>query len=92
MVNTRLGRWHPLFALSWPLRRLLLPTPAQGCASVVAAATADGVVSGEYYGIDRATRELQRLEPSPASRDPETARALWDATLRWAGVSLPPQK
>ena len=36
--------------------------------------------------------ELQRLEPSPASRDPETARALWDATLRWAGVSLPPQK
>eukprot|EP00912_Choanoflagellata_sp_UC4_P000437 UC4_evm2s271 len=52
MVNTKLGRYHWLFALSAPIRYLLLPTPEHGAKSVVFASidrSLDGT-SGAYFG------------------------------------------
>ena len=92
MVNTELGRYHPLFRISAPLRHLLLPTPAQGAESLVHCATApaETLARNGYYSRSRGRDDpaIVPIDPSPAARDDALARALWEKTDTWTGGAL----
>ena len=82
MVNTSLGRYHPLFSALAPLRHAVLPTPESGCGSIVYAATEGGLAPGGYYGAAprASTAAFEEVEASPAARADATAAKLWDWT------------
>ena len=64
-------------------KRLAAITPEAGARTILHLATAPEVagVSGAYFVKNRA------VQPSPAARDPQAARRLWQESLRLAGLS-----
>jgi NAD(P)-dependent dehydrogenase (short-subunit alcohol dehydrogenase family) len=60
-----------------PLERRALLTPEQGAQTTLHCATAPDVVPGGYY------QRCVLTDPSPDARDADTARDLWDRTVRW---------
>eukprot|EP00041_Stephanoeca_diplocostata_P011004 m.177623 g.177623 ORF g.177623 m.177623 type:complete len:390 (+) comp18374_c0_seq5:335-1504(+) len=85
MVNTSLGRWHPWFPVTAPLRWLLLPSPSAGAEASVFAATSPtleevaGTRTPLYFGVDRNNKRagVTRIESSPASHDVQLQQRLW---------------
>ena len=87
MVHTDLGRYHPLFGVTWPLRRALLPSAATGAAAVVHAATAPDAAPNAFYARAKGGG-VEAVAPSPAATDDAAAAALWDQTDAWTGGAL----
>ena len=69
--------------------RLMAQPPAKGALPALHAATAADVRNGDYFGPD-GLMELRgnprRVDCSAAARDPETARRLWELSIRSTGV------
>ena len=88
-AQTEIGRAFPLIQMAAPLVRALFNTQAQGAWPTLLAATAPGLTGGDYYG-PRNWGELSgpggRAWSSPASRDPELGRRLWELSVEMTGV------
>ncbi|MCE2559369.1 MAG: SDR family NAD(P)-dependent oxidoreductase [Acidobacteria bacterium] len=88
-AQTEIGRAFPLIQMAAPLVRALFNTQAQGAWPTLLAATAPGLTGGDYYG-PRNWGELSGpgggAWSSPASRDPELGRRLWELSVEMTGV------
>ncbi len=75
-----------------PIHGLIAQSATMGALSTLRAATDPRVTSGEYYGPD-GFRQMRgypvRVESSPASHDPDTARRLWVVSEKLTGVRFP---
>ena len=70
MANTSLGRWHYLFALTAPLRWLLLPTAAHAAIVAVEAACCPLPLTG-YYGHAKKKKKKDEEEGEEVAEDDE---------------------
>jgi NAD(P)-dependent dehydrogenase (short-subunit alcohol dehydrogenase family) len=88
-AQTEIGRAFPLIQVAAPLVRALFNTQAQGAWPTLMAATAPGLTGGDYYGPSN-WGELSgpggKAWSSPASRDPELGRRLWELSVEMTGV------
>ncbi len=88
--ETELSRNFPAWMkLLTPLFRPFSHPPPQGALPTLRAATDPEARGGEYYGpggLFETSGPPVRNEPSRASRDPETARRLWDLSIELTGV------
>ena len=88
LAQTEIGRNVPLIQAVTPLIRILFNTQAMGAWPTLMAATAPGLTGGDYYG----PRNWEVSGPaggawsSPASRDPELGRRLWELSVEMTGV------
>ena len=74
-----------------PIHGRIAQSAAMGALPTLRAATDPQVTSGEYYGPDGFRRMRGypvRVESSPASHDPDTARRLWVVSEELTGVRL----
>lgn len=89
LAQTEIGRAFPLIQMAAPLVRAFFNTQAKGAWPTLIAATAPGLTGGDYYG-PRNWGELSGPAggawSSPASRDPELGRRLWDLSVEMTGV------
>lgn len=89
LAQTEIGRAFPLIQMAAPLVRAFFNTQAQGAWPTLMAATAPGLTGGEYCG-PRNWGELSgpggEAWSSPASRDPELGRRLWELSVEMTGV------
>ena len=80
MIRTGLAAYpglRPVSGLLNPLAGAVLLTPCQGAQTVLHCATAPGIAGGGYY------ERCEAGSPSPAARDEDAARRLWDDSERW---------
>ncbi|MCY4573611.1 MAG: hypothetical protein OXF01_12510 [Gemmatimonadetes bacterium] len=95
VAATNVGRrleekWYgPLLS---SIHRLIAQSATMGALPTLRAATDLRVTSGEYCGPD-GFRQMRgypvRVESSPASHDPDTARRLWLVSEELTGVRFP---
>lgn len=89
LAQTEIGRAFPLIQMAGPMIRVLFNTQAMGAWPTLMAATAPGLAGGDYYGP---TNWGEMSGPaggawsSPASRDPELGRRLWELSVEMTGV------
>ena len=88
-AQTDIARNFPLLRMTGPLVRALFNTQAQGAWPTLLAATGPDATGGGYYGPTRFA-ELSgpagKAWSSPASRDPEQGRRLWQLSVEMTGV------
>ena len=88
-AQTDIARNFPLIRMTGPLVRALLNTQAQGAWPTLLAATGADVKGGDYVGPTRFA-ELSgpagKAWSSPASRDPEQGRRLWELSVEMTGM------
>jgi NAD(P)-dependent dehydrogenase (short-subunit alcohol dehydrogenase family) len=71
------------------LNRIIAQPAAQGALPSLYAATAPGVLGGEFYGPHLAMRGYPAKSPAmPAAHNKESARRLWDLSERLTGVTF----
>lgn len=90
-ADTEVVRYVPkwMIWLTAPVGRLFINTAAQGAWPTLLAATHPEVEGGRYFGPSRwgeMSGPAQEVDSSPASKDPETARRLWEASVELTGV------
>ena len=88
-AQTDIARNFPLLRMTGPLVRALFNTQAQGAWPTLLAATGPDATGGGYYGPTRFA-ELSgpagKAWSSPASRDPEQGRRLWELSVEMTGM------
>lgn len=93
MVNSQLGRWHPWFDYTAPIRWLILPTSESGAEPSVFAATSPALegITGAYLGHAKAGRgaiagtNFGAVVSSPEARDRALMLRLWEISMQLLG-------
>lgn len=88
LAQTEIGRNFPLIQAAAPLIRVFFNTQAMGAWPTLMAATAPGLTGGDYYGPRNweVSGPATKAWSSPASRDPELGRRLWELSVEMTGV------
>ena len=89
LAQTEIGRAFPLIQMAGPMIRVLFNTQAMGAWPTLMATTAPGLAGGDYYGPTNwgeMSGPAGRAWSSPASRDPELGRRLWELSVEMTGV------
>ncbi|TGG91806.1 SDR family NAD(P)-dependent oxidoreductase [Natronospirillum operosum] len=94
MASTELYRYVDgfigiLLQLVVPLLKPFMNSSAQGAWPTLLAATAKDVEGGQYFGPGRRSEgagPAQQVDSSPASKDLEKAKRLWDFSIEMTGV------
>ena len=88
LAQTEIGRAFPMIRMAAPLVRTFFNTQAMGAWPTLMAATAPGLTGSDCYG-PRNWGELSgpavKAWSSPASRDPELRRRLWELSVETDG-------
>lgn len=88
LAQTEIGRTVPLIQMVAPLIRTFFNTQAMGAWPTLMAATAPELTGGDYYGPRNweVSGPAGGARSSPASRDPELGRRLWELSVEMTGV------